>query len=666
MLHRICQYCNQPFDTTSGTKKYCNREHYAVCKICGNQFILKYNELSSCDRPTTCSKKCRAELRKATCVKKYGAVAPAGSIEIQNKIKATNIKRYGAVAPACNKDIQEKIKATNRAKYGVDYGLQSEEIKAKAQATNIEKYGVANVLQSSEIREKIKSTNIEKYGVANVFQSEEMRQKWSDNYFAKTGYRHHWANPEIIAKSESTWQAKYGHDVKRPLQSAEVMQRVIATNMERYGAPCSLQGEEVRKKSEQTNLAKYGVKHVFQSPEIRARIKKTMEERYGVSYFSQSDNRALAVMTDPSRLPYYREFQKDPIAFIHKYFQDKPSLKELCDITGVGNDGVCAALDKFNCRDEVAFVFSTMEREVTKTLLQIKPDIKIETNTHKIITPYEIDIYLPEYKIGIECNPTSTHNSSVALLCFDENTKPTPKNYHKMKSDLAEQDGIFLFHLFGYEWKYKRDIIESMLRNLIGKNDTKIYARNTEVREVDSVTAVQFLNMNHRQGRVFSPVRLGLYDKKTGELVSLMTFGKLRRTMGMNKEASEEIWELTRFCNKINTSVVGGASKLFKHFVNNYHPKEIRSFSDRAHTRGNLYSTLGFKELRRSDASYVWIDLKTDRAFHRIHAQKHNIRRFLNDYTIDIDNQTEFQIMESHGFVSLFDSGTITWEWKSQ
>lgn len=231
-----------------------------------------------------------------------------------------------------------------------------------------------------------------------------------------------------------------------------------------------------------------------------------------------------------------------------------------------------------------------------------------------------------------------------------------------MKTDLCEQKGIFLFHVFGYEWAHKKDIIKSMLVNLLGKTQTRIYARQTEVREVSFNDSIQFLELNHRQGRSIAKYRYGLYYE--GELVSLMTFSKMRNTIGTGNEDLSDCYELVRFCNKINTSVVGGASKLFNHFIKTLHPRRIRSFSDRAHTKGNLYQTLGFKSLHISDPNYVWVNEKTDIAVSRINAQKQNIKNFLKDDNIDL-SRTEVDIMSEHGFVQVFDSGTVLWEWRN-
>ena len=101
---------------------------------------------------------------------------------------------------------------------------------------------------------------------------------------------------------------------------------------------------------------------------------------------------------------------------------------------------------------------------------------------------------------------------------------------------------------------------------------------------------------------------------------------------------------------------------LFSHFINVYSPTRIRSFSDNAHTKGTLYNNLGFKKIRTSEPGYMWVDPTTDTAYSRYNAQKQNIKKFLHDDSIDL-SKSEREIMESHGFVRVFDSGVDVWEW---
>lgn len=300
-----------------------------------------------------------------------------------------------------------------------------------------------------------------------------------------------------------------------------------------------------------------------------------------------------------------------------------------------------------------------MEEEVIRYLKSLDSSIHVVSNTRSVIAPYELDIYLPEYNLAIECNPTATHNSSLA---DPWNGKPKTWNYHQTKTELCEAEGIFLFHIFGYEWTHKKEIIKSMLRNILNKNCYRVYARSTVVKEVTSEEADKFLIENHRQGRSVCSVRLGLYFDN--ELVSLMTFGKPRQTIA--SKSYQDSYELIRFCNKLNVSVVGGASKLFKYFLKNYSVERIISYSDRAHTKGNIYPMLGFEKVRTSGAGYVWVDSKTDKSYSRNAAQKNNVRKLFDVDEETISTSTERQIMESNGFVKVYDSGTILWEYSSK
>jgi hypothetical protein len=203
---------------------------------------------------------------------------------------------------------------------------------------------------------------------------------------------------------------------------------------------------------------------------------------------------------------------------------------------------------------------------------------------------YELDIYLPKENIAFEYN---------GLYWHCEVNKD--RNYHINKTIACEERGIRLFHVFEDEWQYKQEIVKSMIRNLFNQTTRKIYARKCEIREVDSKDSRKFLNNNHLQGYCNSQVRLGLYHNN--ELVSLMTFGKSRHFVGNGKTE----WELLRFCNAINTTVIGGASKLLNHFIKEYNPNEIISYADRRWSNGNLYEKLGFKKYNESKPSYYYI-----------------------------------------------------------
>ena len=95
-----------------------------------------------------------------------------------------------------------------------------------------------------------------------------------------------------------------------------------------------------------------------------------------------------------------------------------------------------------------------------------------------------------------------------------------------------------------------------------------------------------------------------------------MTFDKFEG----RKKLSETEYNLNRFCNKIGYSVIGGASKLLKYFIDTYQPTRIISYADRDWSIGNLYEKLGFEMLYKSKPDYKYV--VTDKRIHKSNYKK--------------------------------------------
>ena len=205
----------------------------------------------------------------------------------------------------------------------------------------------------------------------------------------------------------------------------------------------------------------------------------------------------------------------------------------------------------------------------------------------------EIDIYIPEKKFAIEFDGLYWH--------CEKNIED--KNYHLNKTNECEKLGINLIQIFEDEWMNKIEICKSRIKSVLGIIDVKIPARKCTISEIDNKTAKQFINSNHSQGYIGGKINYGLFYNN--ELLSVMTFSTLRKNLGNKNE--ENVYELLRFCNKINTTVVGGASKLFQHFIKEVKPKKIISYCDRRWGNGNMYEQLGFKLDHLSQPSYFYV-----------------------------------------------------------
>jgi hypothetical protein len=179
---------------------------------------------------------------------------------------------------------------------------------------------------------------------------------------------------------------------------------------------------------------------------------------------------------------------------------------------------------------------------------------------------------------------------------------------------------------------------------LIGNTKNKIFARKCQIKECGVSESREFLDKNHIQGFANSVKKIGLYHNN--ELIGLMTFDYYEG----RKKMEEGGWNLSRFCNVLNTNVVGGASKLLKHFIKKYNPNRIISYADKDWSIGNLYYKLGFKKINETKPDYKYIINKK-----RVHKSKYRKSILKTDLT-------ESEQMKINGINRIWDCGKIKFE----
>lgn len=321
----------------------------------------------------------------------------------------------------------------------------------------------------------------------------------------------------------------------------------------------------------------------------------------------------------------------------------KPRIEELAASLGINIGPTYRVLRRLDLLDEVQHsVFGRMENEVSDFVERL--GAKVDRHRKDLLNGLEIDIYIPDKKIGIEFNGTYWHSEEIK-----------GKTYHLNKTLRAYKKGIHLIHIFEYEWvdEQKRRKILDMLRRMINPSSNIIvYARKTELREVGSSESTEFLEENHLQGSINSSINYGLYYNN--KLVALMTFGKPR----FNKEYQ---WELHRLAYKNGVVVVGGADKLFKHFIKENNPTSIISYCDISKFDGHVYPRLGFKATLSdiTEPNYMWVESHTNIALPRYKTMKHKLLAA----GLGTPDMTENDIMESLGYTKIYDCGNLRFTW---
>lgn len=241
---------------------------------------------------------------------------------------------------------------------------------------------------------------------------------------------------------------------------------------------------------------------------------------------------------------------------------------------------------------------SSYEDELYQYIISLNSTIQIERNVRGYISDgvhkYELDLYLPLLKLGIEFNGSAFHSS---LNKYDMYLKP--KDYHQRKFEIAQDKGIHLIQIFDVDWFSNRDKIKQLISSYILPRK-RIYARSTEVRRITAQESHLFEDLFHLQGRSNQgSICYGLFYN--GDLMSTMSFGKYSRN-GSDKYE----YELVRYVVKPNTVVVGGARKLFKSFTKDYDPNSVLSYSDCNYFSGSVYPNLGFVFKGYTPPMYYW------------------------------------------------------------
>ena len=507
--------------------------------------------------------------------------------------------------------------------------------------TNIKIYGVENPMKNEKIKNKAIETNIKKYGFNSPTKNDNIKLKISKSLKNRSVED----KKLTTLKLKETWNKKTNDEI-------DIIKNKIKYTKDNKN---EIEKENTKNKRKITCLNRYGNEYAISSSEVREKILKIFNDKYGGNS-PYSDKELRRKSSD--------KYKESHINYIKNNIK-----KHQCEYISHLNKGIngCNIEYTLKClRKNKNFTigYSSLRLKIIKNL-EISPFFRdnygtsemekdlfdyiennykgeILKNKKNIISPLELDIYLPELNLAFEFNGLYWHNELNKDIY-----------YHLNKTEECEKIGIHLIHIYEDDWLYKQNIVKSRILNLLGLSE-KIYARKCEIREINDNELIRnFLNKNHLQGFIGSKIKIGLFHNN--ELISLMIFGKFRVPLG--QKSKENSYELLRFCNKLNTNVIGGASKLFKYFIKNYNPVEITSYADRSWSVGNLYEKLEFEFDHKTRPNYYYVIDGIRK--HRFGFRKDKLIEMGED-----KNKTEHQIMLEKNIFRIYDSGNLKFSFK--
>lgn len=446
---------------------------------------------------------------------------------------------------------------------------------------------------------KTKETKLKKYGNANYNNIDKIKQTNLELYKVENAFR----TNKAIAKAKEANQEKYGVDY-----FFSNREEFIKRSIEKYGTEHPMQNREVKEKLSNTKFINWGDSNYNN----QTKFEKTFLKRYGVrrpfhiKKFKDKSNETKLKRYGNSNYNNREKALKTLYERYGKNYYEK-------QLSNIGN-----RISKINKKFAEYIGTDTFEFPIGK----FSYDIKINNTL-------------------IEIDPSFTHNCCENKLFGRFGS--LDKDYHFKKSRTAIENNYQCIHVFDWDnWE--------KIKYLLQDKQT-LYARNLEIKEVSIEDTTEFLNAYHLQNTCKGQtIRLGLY--KDNKLIEIMTFGKPR----YNKNYE---WELLRLCTHKDYKVVGGAEKLFKHFISELSPKSIISYCDFSKFTGEVYTRLGFKQKGSIVPSKHWCKGEQHITDNLLRQRGYD-QLFSTNYGKGTSNE---ELMLENGWLPIYDCGQLTFIW---
>lgn len=199
-------------------------------------------------------------------------------------------------------------------------------------------------------------------------------------------------------------------------------------------------------------------------------------------------------------------------------------------------------------------------------------------------------LHKPDFRI--EHNGKILYIDADGLRWHSEEFMSNDRHFNRMRD--FRDNGLNLLIFRADELYYKTEIVQSIIGAKLNIYQNKYWARKLDVKEVPNSQAQEFLSNNHIMGEYSAAKHIGLYNGT--ELVSLLSYRKHNDGI-----------DISRFCNKLNTCVIGGLSKLFAAVKKQAKFNFIQSFVDLRYGDGHSLIKLGFR-LESTNLSWKWSD----------------------------------------------------------
>lgn len=407
---------------------------------------------------------------------------------------------------------------------------------------------------SDNTKELRKGTNLEKYGTEYSIQSDKVKEKMFATNLEKYGSKASWANSEVREKMKKTNLELYG--VENPAKAPEIIAKIKETQFLRSDE----QKEETKRKAIETNMEKYGVAHAQLTQKAREAQSKRLiglHAKIGLDpYFAKlkESSNVIPAFTKEDWEGYIRSYTWKHVDCDKEFKATAWSARSMIN---------CPF-----CRKK-----SKVQKLVEDVVYSTGLDVIVEDR--KEIYPYEIDIFVPEKRVGIEVNGMYWHHTATASqpLLF----KTEKFNGH-------------LLHFWDYEIQSKPAVVTQLIWTAL---DIFPELEAYEVQKISIEVANEFFKETTFSREVAGEVEtLGLF--KGESLTSVVAFKPV-----------EGEWEIVSFASK-DISTKEGFSAILREFSRDKYGQVLSVTADRRFYNDSFFLENGFKKNGIIQPSYFY------------------------------------------------------------
>lgn len=213
----------------------------------------------------------------------------------------------------------------------------------------------------------------------------------------------------------------------------------------------------------------------------------------------------------------------------------------------------------------------------------------------------------------------------------------------------AHAEGFQLVHLWEDVWQAKRAQVLSRIRSFLNLNKS-FHGRKAKIFAIDAKEALQFLTAHHLQGYVKAKYSYGLFNGD--EIIAVATFSETRPMK--HKGSNYHSVELVRFASIAGLTIVGGLSKLIKHFLKQIKVDDLMTYADRDWSLGKSYDKLDFMLSEVTEPSYLYVNTTTLIRYFVHRLPKNILSAFEAQNVLNLDD-----FLAANGYCKLFNTGNL-------